>query len=356
MSSLNRILAFIVLAVIFGVGWLVIDAIRSSPTRERAAMPTIIARGSDNGYPMQIDMRWAGIVTVPAPPQRIVPANAGTVDMVTALVGPSRIAAFPITADAWSRIGTNPSGYESIPRYERFTAELVLEHKPDLLVASPFNAPDTIRRLEEAGVPVLRMPDTFDIASVVESLQLLGEILDVPDESAELIADIRRREAALLERTHGNSHLRALAYANYGFGGTGAATQTTQHEVFRLAGVRNALAEAGHVGIVKLNFEDVLAIDPDLIVVSHREDTGVGVTEDLLLAEPSLRDLRAVREKQIVSLPARHFFTVSQEILQGGEALADLLETRDFSPRDESDGDESNGDESDGDESDGDES
>lgn len=331
MSSWNRIVALVLLVAIFGIGWLVIDAIRSSPTRERAAMPTIIARGSENGFPMQIDMRWAGTVTVPAPPQRIVPANAGTVDMVTALVDPSRIAALPITADAWSRVGTHPESFAAVPRYEKFTAELVLEHRPDFLVASPFNAPDTIQRLEEAGVPVLRMPDTFDLASVIEALRLLGEILDVPDASRALVAEIEAREAALLARVPADRDVRALAYANYGFGGTGAGAQTTQHEVFRLAGLRNVLAEAGDVGIAPLDFEDVLALDPDLIVVSHREDTGVGVTEDLLLAEPTLRGLRAVREGRIVSLPARHFFTVSQEILEGGEALADLLEGRDFS-------------------------
>ena len=316
-------LGFLALLGVIAIGWMMVDAIRKSPTRGKAPLPVIT---SAPGFPMTIEMSWGVTIEIPAPPQRIIPANAGVVDMITALVDPARIAALPTTADDWSRLAGHPGDYVDHPRYAEFKAENVLAHEPDLIVTSPFNAPDTIRSIEEAGVPVLKMPDTFDLDTVIESLELLGALLDVDDRTNEVIAAIRKRESALLARAESRPTLRAIAYANYGFGGTGQGSESTQHEVFRLAGLRNALAEAGHVGVVKLNYEDLLALDPDLIVVSHREDNGIGVTSDLLREEPALADLRAVREERILSLPARHFFTVSQELLNGGEALADELD------------------------------
>lgn len=319
----GRSIGFLMLLGVMAVGWMMVEAIRNSPTRGQAAIPVIV---SEPGFPMRIEMSWGATIEIPTPPQRIIPANAGVVDMITELVDPSRVAALPITADDWSRIGTNPEGYEQHARYPEFKAENVLAHEPDLIVTSPFNAPDTIRSIEEAGIPVLKMPDTFDLDTVIEALTLLGKLLDVEARATELIADLRRRERALLERHEGKPALRAVAYANYGFGGTGQGANTTQNEVFRLAGLRNALAEAGHVGVVKLNYEDLLALDPDLLIVSFREDNGIGVTGDLLEAEPALAELRAVKENRMLELPARHFFTVSQELLYGGEALADELD------------------------------
>ena len=266
------------------------------------------------------------LVEIPSPPARVLPGNAGAVDLVTDLLAPERLAALPSIADTWSSLDRRPGDWSGVPRFAEFTAERLLAHRPDLVVTSPFNEMDTIERVREVGVPVLPLPDTFDLDSVAAALRLLAEVLDVPDRGREIIAELRRREARLLERASKMPEIRAVAYANYGFGGTGAGSRTTQHEVFRLAGLVNLLAERGDVGVVPLEFEDLLALDPDLIVVSHRDDTGVGVTRDVLLAEPSLEHLRAVREDRIVSIPARHIFTVSQEIVTGAAALADEVE------------------------------
>ena len=335
MSNVSRVIALIGLALILWVGWMMTDAIRHAAPPGPVPLPEIV---SDGGYPIEIRQPFGGgTLTIERPPMRILPGNAGAVDLLTILVEPSRLAALPDTTDDWSRIHAAPEGYEEHHRFESFTAEILLSHDPDLVVTSPFNQPDTIRRLEDAGVAVLRLPDLFDVDAVCEVLELLGRVLDVEDTAQARIEDIRERESRLLARHEGRPSLRAVAYMNYGFGGTASGSRTTHDEVFRLAGLRNAVAEAGHVEMIKVNFEDLIALDPDLIVVSHREDGGTGVTEDVLLGEPSLQGLRAVRGRRIVSIPARLFSTVSQEIIAGAERLADAVDRLDAPDDDEGD-------------------
>ena len=99
--------------------------------------------------------------------------------------------------------------------------------------------------------------------------------------------------------------------------------------MLQLVGLRNAAAEAGREGHATISFEELLRLDPDLILVSRplqmeegsAGDRG-GASERLLLSESSLAGLRAVRERRIVSLPAWLYATASHEIVSGAEALA----------------------------------
>jgi len=324
----TRLVAVLGLAAILGLVWMMIEAARR-PRPERAELPAVV---SGEGYPLRLVLPWGGEVVLEDRPTRILPANAGAVDLLSVLVDPARVAALPSQADEWSRLAAHPEGFEHHARFDAFDAETILSHAPDLLVTSPFNSLDTANRLAEAGVPVLGLPDTFDLDSVVASLEFLGRVLDAERTAREVIDDLRRREAALAERSAARPPLRTIAYFNFGFGGTGSGANTSQNEILRLAGLRNLLAEEGVVGAVKIEYEELLAYDPDLIVVGERDDGGTGVTEELLLAEASLSGLRAVRERRILSLPSRLLTAVSQEILRGGEILSaqvdDWLATR----------------------------
>jgi ABC-type Fe3+-hydroxamate transport system substrate-binding protein len=122
--------------------------------------------------------------------------------------------------------------------------------------------------------------------------------------------------------------LRALCYSNFGEGGSTAGSETTLDEMMRLAGLTNAAAAIGRVGHGGLDFEQLLELDPDLILCSQplRMQAGPagdrgGASEQLLYAEPRLAGLRAVRERRVLSLPAWLFATGSHEIVHAAEEL-----------------------------------
>ena len=271
-------------------------------------------------------------------PRRIVPTSATAVDLVTDLVEPGRIAALPAQAAEYSRIVALEGALPGTPRFEAYLAEPVLAHRPDLVVVDPWQAPDTSARLRRAGVAVFALPEVHTFEAARAALLQLGDVLGAAARAEELAAELDRRVERLAERAVARSPLRALCYSNFGASGWSAGSETTVHEILRLAGLRNAVAEAGRVGHVGLSFEALLVHDPDVIVVSRplampagaAGDRG-GASEAVLLAEPSLAGLRAVRERRIVSLPAWLYATGSHEMVRAAEVLAgevDALQRR----------------------------
>ena len=267
--------------------------------------------------------------------QRIVPASATAVDFVTALAEPGRVAGFPVQALEYSTLHGAPAAFRDHPRFEAWLAEPVLALAPDLVVVDPYQAVETNARLAEAGVRVHRLPEIADLDGAWRALEELASVLGTPEQRLrELRAERDGRLARLAERRAARAvEPRALCYSNFGSAGWTAGAGTTIDDAMRLAGCVNVAAEAGREGHVGIDFEELLALDPDLILVSRPLAMGEGpagdrggASEALLRGEPALAGLRAVREDRIVSLAAWLYATGSHEILRAAEALAAELD------------------------------
>lgn len=268
--------------------------------------------------------------TAPAAAQRIVPASATALDFAAALVGLERIAGVPEQALEYSLVWEREAAAVArLPRFDAYLAEPVLAVRPDVVVADPWQAPDTTARLREAGVAVITLSPVATYADARANLERLGAALAREDVARARIAELDARVAALESAQGPRRSLRALAYANFGAAGSTAGAGTTIGEVFRLAGLRNAAAEAGRRGHGALSFEELIALDPDLIVTSRPLSMGEkgagdrgGASERVLLHEPSLAGLAAVRARRVIALPARLYATGSHELVAAAEALA----------------------------------
>ena len=263
------------------------------------------------------------------PPQRIVPASAGVVDLVAALVPPERIAGLPSQALLFSAAGARPADPALLerPRFGAYAAEAVLALSPDLVVCDRWQRADTTERLREAGVRVVELDDLESLASVRAALQQLGELLGAQAACAATLADLDARVARLAGGAAHRARWRALAYSNGGGGGWLAGGGTTADEWIRLTGMLNAGAEGGRQGHVRCSFEELLALDPDLIVVSARGENGEpGLTAQVLRSEPGLASLRAVRLDRIVALEAWLYSAIGPQLVTAAETLAPLAD------------------------------
>jgi iron complex transport system substrate-binding protein len=270
-------------------------------------------------------------------PVRIVATSATAVDVVAALVEPGRIAGFPVQALEYSALHDEPPQFASIAKFEAYLAEPVLALRPDLVVIDPWQAPETSARLREAGVNVLALPEVHGLEDAYAALravaQAVGELERAEQLQGELQARCERLRERAAKRAEGREPLRALCYSNFGGSGSTAGTGTTVHTMFELVGLRNLSAERGTVGHAAATFEDLLALDPDLIVTSQPLKMGEGSSGDrggasgkLLRTEPMLAGLRAVREDRIVALPAWLFASGSHELVTGAEKLESEIE------------------------------
>lgn len=264
---------------------------------------------------------------------RVIPTSASAVDFASALLEPERIVALPEQALEYSLLHTLPPRFASTARFDVYLAEPILALGPDLVLADAFQAPETTQRLRQAGVEVFTLPVIGSWRDARAALVQLGERFGRAERASELCAELDARVARLEQRAASGPRLRAVVYSSFGGVGSTAGADTTIDDVLRLAGLDNAAALAGRSGHTDLSFEALIALDPELIVVSaplkappsSQGDLG-GASERVLLAAPALAELRAVRERRIVALPAWLFATNSFEIVRAAELLREQVE------------------------------
>src|SRR6185295_19371901 len=140
---------------------------------------------------------------------------------------------------------------------------------PDLVVCDPWQSADTRARLADANVPVLVVPDVVGFDDVAPALLLVARAIGADDRARDVLADCDARLARLAARAAARPKLRALCYANFGSQGFSAGSGTTLDAMLTRAGLVNVVAEEGQRGHVNFTFEQLLALDPDVIVVSE---------------------------------------------------------------------------------------
>lgn len=271
-------------------------------------------------------------VSATARPERIVAASATAVDIVVTLAGLERMVGVPAQALEYSVLHEGRPEPRAITRFEAYLAEPVLALRPDLVVIDPWQAPETTAQLHAVGVEVLTLPTVRNFSDAREALVVASAALKDAELSTRALADFDRRIEAL--RAQGRQRkLRGLAYSNFGGAGSTAGRDTTVDALFEVLGIVNQVAQRGTVGHAGMTFEDLLAFDPDLILVSEPLRMGEGPSGDrggaaerILRGEPSLAGLRALREDRVVSLPAWLFATGSHELVTAAEELARRVE------------------------------
>jgi iron complex transport system substrate-binding protein len=285
---------------------------------------TLAAGDAAVGFPRRIVLPGGGELLLEAAPQRLVPASSAAVDLLLALVPPERLAGLPGQALDFSALADRgPEDTDALtrPRFKVYAAEPLLALDPDLVLADGWQLADTTQRLREAGVPVLELRALESLDDVRATLLLLGSICDEQPRARAVVADLDARVEALARTADRRAGATVLAYSNGGSGGWLAGAGTCADEWIRLAGLRNAAAD--RVGHQRCSFEELLVLDPDLIVVSGPSSyDGKGATERLLREEPALAGLRALAGGRIIALPAWLYDTVSQNMVTAAEALA----------------------------------
>jgi iron complex transport system substrate-binding protein len=262
-----------------------------------------------------------------------VPSSARALEFVAALVGPERLAGLPEQTFEYAVLGEDESSFAALPRFYAFLAEPVLALEPDLVLGDPWQPGDTSQRLVEAGVPVVVLPETVGWRDGADVLLGVGRLVGEERRARDAVAQLERRVAVLESAAARRTGLRGLAYSNFGSQGFSAGAKTTIDTVLRLAGLSNAAAEAGREGHGPIGFEELLVLDPDVIVVSAPLHTDVGHAGDrggasaaILYGEPSLASLRAVRERRVVSLSPGLYASASHRVVDAAEALADEVD------------------------------
>ncbi len=255
-----------------------------------------------------------------APGQRVVGANTSLVDTVMALVPQERIAAIPQQALTWSFGAAAGDAEDDLATFPAFTAETVLGFAPDLVLCSVHSLPETVASLQAAGVRTVRFDFPTGLADVRSQLRQCAALLGAEDRARALEDELDDRIAALREARAGSPAWRTLLFDHDGNEGWSSAAATPAHDILTLAGLENAAAAGDRTGPVRLSLEQVLALDPDLLVIQLPHGEVDRSTERVLAHE--LSALRAVKAGHVIRMHPSLFSTTSHEMVRAAESLA----------------------------------
>ncbi len=250
------------------------------------------------------------------PPRRLVSLSPNTTEALFFLsagpwvVGRSRYCNFPPEVAAIPQIG----GYVDP------NLEVILGLTPDLVTGEQGPAgPATARKLEAHQIRTY-FPPTSSLAQIDEMLLGFDDLLGLGGSSRPKVEELRAARRRVSAAVEGRPRPRVLLL--FGFSPTVAAGPGGfPDEMIRLAGGQNAIDEArSRVAYPQLSLEQVLAIDPDLVLDATAMGGG-----DASGPGSSWAGVRAVREKKIFALRSEAVLRPGPRVAEGAAELARVI-------------------------------
>jgi len=256
-------------------------------------------------------------VRVEMPPRRIVALAPSITEIVFALgqghrlVGVSMFSNYPPEADRIAKIGS----------YIHPDLEKIVALDPDLcLVTRDGNPQSTVAFLEGIGVPVY-VVDPHDMSTVMGSIEGIARVLNVEGRGAALIDGMRRRIDGVLSQV-AQSDDRPGVFFQVGIDPIiSIGSNTFIDELIRLAGGRNLAS--GPIAYPRFSREQVLALDPDVIIVTSMARDGS--YESALHNWRQWHHLSAVRHGRLHRVDSNLFDRPGPRLTEALEILCGML-------------------------------
>lgn len=256
----------------------------------------------------------AGLKVIANGPKRIVSIGSASTEILVELGFADRIVAIDTTSRGVIADGHAPDiGY-----MRALAAEGILAQTPDLIVATMDSGPkEVIETLRASGVPLLLLPVTPTIDSIIAKINMLGSLLDVQARADALSAQVKQQAADLSQMTASASSkpkaLFMLSMSNNRMtvGGKGTAADA----VLALAGATNIAGEIE--GYKPFSPEIVVTNPPDVIVImtnqGHDAMAAKVLENEALAATPAAKNkaLFPVDGAALLSFGTRTLHTVS---------------------------------------------
>lgn len=257
----------------------------------------------------------ASLRPVAAELPRVASINLCTDQLVLAIAAPEQIATLSwLAADPEeSMLAAAAAGYP----LNFGTAEELLRHRPDVVVAGNFTAAATVELLERLEYRVVTIEPAASIEDIARNLLQVGDAIDQSDIAQHLAAEMEARAAAQRVDT------KSIGAVVVRPGGFTIGAGTLADAMLGYAGLDNVAARQGLDRWGSLSIETLLRSRPEIVVITaYRRDEGS--LANAFFAHPALRELTG--GVPVVTVPARYWACGLPESLDSIDMLRNALE------------------------------
>lgn len=250
---------------------------------------------------------------VQATPQRLLSAGSSITELVFALDAQAQL----VAVDSTSTLPEN-SDLPRLGYHRQLSAEGMLSTQPTLVIGSEEMGPDTALNLvRQAGIQVTTLPEAMTVAQLQSNIVSLGELLDRQPQAEALQQRVARRAQQLTVAE--TSPRKSTIFLLLGDGNTVqiAGRDTLANSLIHLAGGRNPALNSIE-GYKPVAMEAIVAMAPEVILISRRHLVEAAAGESLFKQFPLLRQTPAAKAKAIIP--------INGKALIGGFGLSTLAE------------------------------
>lgn len=252
-------------------------------------------------YPVTLTDQAGREVTIQEEPQRIVSGYYISTSALIALglqdklVGiEAKAAKRPIYQHSAPQLIDLPN----VGTAKEFDLEGCAALEPDLVIL-PLKLKDAAKTLEDLGFPVL-LVNPENQARLEEMISLIAAATNTRD-GARALLDFTAAQETLLKKTLEGTRTPSVYLAGNSALLSTAGDAMYQSDMIRLAGGVNAAAELTDTYWVEISYEQLLAWDPDYILLA----SDAGYSPEDVLADPNLADCAAVKNGNVFKMPGK---------------------------------------------------
>ena len=227
------------------------------------------------------------------------------------LIGATRFSDYPPAARDLPRVGS----------YIQLDLERIVALRPDLCFAikdgNPKHAVDAIKAL---GIPVYAVnPHTID--QILDTLQVMGDLLNAKASARALVADLRQRVDRVRQRVAASRGRPRVFFQIADSPLISAGKGSFIDRLITLAGGINLAGNAA--GYPRFSWEDIIVLQPEVVLISSM--TGDENSRQLKNAWLRWPAIPAVRHHRLYVVNADLFNRPTARLIDGLEILADIL-------------------------------
>ena len=265
-----------------------------------AADPTAQPDGaSETSYPVTVTDQAGRQVTIEFQPETLVSGYYITTSLLIALGLQDELVGIEAKADTRPIYALSAPELLELPSVgtaKEFDLEGCAAMAPDLVIL-PLKLESAADSLAELGIPAL-LVNPEDQALLNEAVTLIGAATNTQARAQALLDFSAEQEQRLADTLAGAETPSVYLAGNSDFLST-AGDAMYQSDMIRMAGGVNAAAEITDTYWAEVSYEQVLAWDPDYIVLA----SDAGYTVDDVLADPNLAGCAAVENGNVFQIP-----------------------------------------------------
>lgn len=277
-----------------------------APTENQTEAPTEGENQSAGvSYPITLTDMAGREVTIESEPQRIVSGYYISSSACIALGLTDRMVGIEAKAQARPIYSAAAPALLELPNVgtaKEFDLETCLSTEPDLVIL-PMKQKDTAAALEELGIPTLLvMPESHE--QIIAMFALIANATNVVDNAAKLINYYTAELAEVSALVAGAEQSVVYITGTSGYLTT-APGQMYQSSLITAAAGAAAGADIEGTSWVEISYEQLLAMNPDVIVVPTNAMANAPAEYPIedLLNDPQLSEITAIKNGAVYQMP-----------------------------------------------------